>query len=190
VNALELQVRQHVDRGEHDLAATVAIQALGPEILGFLRAVLRDETDASDAFSLFAEWIWRGLPRFEGASSLRTWAYRVAWSAVGRARRDPYRVRGERLGTSAAARLAATLRASTALAQEADRSAVTRLREQLTPEEQTLLVLRLDRELAWHEVAEVLAGDGEPPREAALRKQFERLKAKLARLARDEGLIA
>lgn len=187
---LERQVRDHLAAGDPAGAATEAIRTLGPEILGFLRSVLRDEADASDAFSLFAEWVWRGLPEFQGASSLRTWAYRIAWSAVGRFTRDPWRARKERLPTSAASRLAGAVVASTVIAHEAQRSALARLREKLDAQERTLLVLRLDRELSWSEVAEVLAADGGPaPQEAALRKQFERLKTKLATLARDDGLL-
>jgi RNA polymerase sigma-70 factor (ECF subfamily) len=189
VTPLENLVRDHLAAGDAASAATIAIQDLGPEVLGFLRSILRDEADASDAFSLFAEWVWTGLPGFQGDSSLRTWAYRVAWSAAGRFTRDPWRVRRERIPTSAASRLADTVRASTALARDEQRAAVLRLREKLGPEERTLLVLRLDRELSWSEIAHVLGADGEPPQEAALRKQFERLKAKLAKLARDDGLL-
>jgi RNA polymerase sigma-70 factor, ECF subfamily len=187
---LENRVREHLSVGDPAAAATVAIERLGPEILGFLRSVLKDEADASDAFSLFAEWVWRGLPDFQGGSSLRTWAYRVAWSAAGRFTRDPWRARRERLPSSAASRLAAAIRGSTAIAQDAQRAALVRLREKLTPEERTLLVLRLDRELSWTEVAEVLSLDGAPGlQEPALRKKFERLKAKLGKLAREDGLL-
>lgn len=52
------------------------------------------------------------------------------------------------------------------------------------PEDRMLLVLRLDREMSWTEVARVLtddAADADVSREAArLRKRFERVKAKLA----------
>jgi RNA polymerase sigma-70 factor (ECF subfamily) len=69
------------------------------------------------------------------------------------------------------------------------RSTLIAQRARLSPEERALLVLRLDRDLAWREVATVLSADGEPVDEAALRKRFERLKAKLAQLAREEGLL-
>ncbi len=64
-----------------------------------------------------------------------------------------------------------------------------KLRESLDREEQTLLILRVDKAMAWEEVAEVLRTDGEPATTAALRKRFERLKEKLGRLAREQGLI-
>jgi rhodanese-related sulfurtransferase len=61
------------------------------------------------------------------------------------------------------------------------------IRAALTPEEQTLLVLRLEREFSWREVAEVLAEDGRPPPEAELRERFERIKEKLGRMAERKG---
>jgi RNA polymerase sigma-70 factor (ECF subfamily) len=58
-------------------------------------------------------------------------------------------------------------------------------------------VLRVDRKLAWNELAEVLH-DGEGPldpsgikREAArLRKRFQLLKERLVELGRREGLVS
>ncbi len=64
-----------------------------------------------------------------------------------------------------------------------------RLRESLEPEERTLLVLRLDKELDWEEIAAVLSAEGRPASSVALRKRFERLKQKLARLARRQGIL-
>jgi len=67
------------------------------------------------------------------------------------------------------------------------------LREMLSEADQVLLVLRVDRGLAWEELARVLSTD-EPDddglkREAArLRKRFQLVKEKLKTLARSEGL--
>lgn len=52
-----------------------------------------------------------------------------------------------------------------------------------------LLVLRLDQGLSWKETAEVLSAEGETADVNALTKRFERLKERLARMAREEGLI-
>ena len=195
--SLDEEVRALRDRGEAEAAATRAIKALGPEILGYLGALLHDAGEASEVFSQFAEDLWRGLPAFRFESSLRTWAYKLAWHAASRFARDPYRRRRERLETTLASRLAEHLLSSAGRSVERRAAEVGRLRQYLSPEEQTLLVLRVDRRLAWREVAEVLGGeggDGEPggggpPDEVALRKRFERLKEKLARAAREEGLL-
>ena len=79
---LEAVVGRHLDSGELAAAATAAIRGYGPEILGYLAAVLRDDDAAAEAFSRFAEDLWKGLPGFRRKSSMRTWAYRVAWNAA------------------------------------------------------------------------------------------------------------
>lgn len=170
-----------------DEAATVALQGLGPAVLGYL-ASLHSEDDARDVFSVFAEDLWRGLAAFRRECSLRAWAFRIAWHASARFRRDLYRKRGERLPTSAASRLAASI-AGPGLPSDGRRDALRRLREALDPEERTLLVLRLDQELEWEEVATVLSAAGVPVEAATLRKRFERIKDRLARLARTQGLL-
>ena len=79
--SLDEEVRALRDRGEAEAAATRAIKALGPEILGYLGALLHDAGEASEVFSQFAEDLWRGLPAFRFESSLRTWAYKLARAA-------------------------------------------------------------------------------------------------------------
>jgi RNA polymerase sigma-70 factor (ECF subfamily) len=171
-------------------AAEAIVRDHGPSILGYLASVLRNDADASDVFSQFTEDLWRGLPGFRGECPVRVWAYRVAWHAAARHLRDPYRQRGRRLETTELSRIADEVRSSVLLGRgEARQQGIDRLRAQLTPEEQTLLVLRLDRGLSWREVATVLSGEGDEADEVALRKRFERLKAKLTDMARAEGLL-
>jgi len=188
--AIDAKVRALRGEGDLEGAATLAIQSLGPEILGYLTALLQNPADAHEVFSQFAEDLWKGLSGFRGESSLRTWAYRLARHAALRHRRDPYRRRGERLETTQASAVAGAVIASTEIRHEWRAQQLARLRARLAEDEQTLLILRVDRGLSWSETAEVLAGeDGSRPEEAALRKRFERLKDKLAKAARAEGLI-
>jgi RNA polymerase sigma-70 factor (ECF subfamily) len=181
------QVAALLGRGEVDEAATVALQALGPAVLGYLASLL-DEDDARDVFSMLAEDAWRGLPGFRFECSLRAWLFRLAWRAACRFLRDPWRRRAEPMPSSAASRLAASIAGASQL-PGGRRETLRALRQRLTPEEQTLLVLRVDKDLEWNEVAQVLAGTEEPVDPAALRKRFERIKDRLAALARDEGLL-
>jgi RNA polymerase sigma-70 factor (ECF subfamily) len=189
--SIEDRILSALERGAPEEAATEAIRGYGPQILGYLTRVLGSEDEAADAFSYFSERLWKGMAAFEGRSSVRVWAYRIAWTAALRVAGDGFRRRRERLRTSMASRVAAdvlTRGAAEARAREED--GMERLRAQLEPAERALLVLRLDQRLSWREVAEVMAEDGTPVPEAALRKRFERLKEKLARLARAEGLLA
>lgn len=200
---VESRVAGLLASGDETAAASLAIERLGPSVYGYLCALL-EEDDARDVFSQWAEDVWRGLPGFRRECTLRAWAFKLAWNAAARYRRDPYRARRDRLPTGAASRLAASAIASSVL-HGGRRALLRRLRDTLPPEDETLLVLRIDKELEWEEIAAVLSegaqpagdGDGAPPEggepspisSAALRKRFERLKARLAERAREEGLL-
>jgi RNA polymerase sigma-70 factor (ECF subfamily) len=184
----EARIRALLSAGDTRGAATEAMRAFGPKIYGYLRAVLRDDTDAGDAFSLFGENLWRGISTYRGEASFRTWAYRIAWNAALAVRDEAWRRHGRRLETSEASRLADEIR-TTAARVERERTALDALRETLSPEEQTLLVLRIDQGLSWDEIAHVLGQEGSSVESATLRKRFERLKERLASLARERGLV-
>jgi RNA polymerase sigma-70 factor, ECF subfamily len=189
--ALEARIGQHLESGQLAEAATEALKGYGPEILGYLTSVLRDRTAANDVFAEFSEDLWTGIAGFRKQSSFRTWAYKLAWNAAQQFWRDPFRRHVRRLATSEYSLLADRLRASSLRRDShaaADRLAS--LRESLKPDEQTLLILRVDRGLSWKEIANVFAeAEEEPPDPAALRKRFERLKERLLRLAKKEGFI-
>jgi len=188
--AVEQGIRELLERGDLRGAAAKVIRSYGPQILAYLRAVLRDEDAASEGFSRFGEGLWKGIGRFRGESSVLTWSYGLAWGAIRRIKRDPFRRKARRLETSELSRLADEVRNSTVPYRKTDvKDAVARLRASLGPEEQTLLILRVDRNLSWKEVVQVFAAEGEPVDEAALRKRFERIKTKLRKLATAEGLL-
>jgi RNA polymerase sigma-70 factor, ECF subfamily len=174
--------------GDVRQAATEVIRTHGPVILRYLRALLRDEGAADDAFSLFAEWVWEAIGRFRGDSSLRTWAFGIAWNSARRIRDEAWQKRRERLNTSDASRLAQEIRSSSVLDLERRSDRLENLRRELSPEEQNLLVLRIDQQLSWEEIAAIASDGGEPVAATALRKRFERLKERIARLARKRGL--
>ena len=185
---VEEQIKATLAGGDHRAAATEALRAYGPKILGYLQAVLRDEADAADAFSIFAEDLWKGIGGFRGESSLKTWAYKLAWCSAMHIRSDAWKRLGRRLETGEASQLAAEVRTKSVVRDERQRLSLERLREALSAEEQTLLFLRLDQQLEWSEVAEVLSAGGPVVEAAALRKRYERLKERLAKLAREQGL--
>jgi len=185
---VDASIREALASGGADDAATLAIEAHGPALLGYLAAMLPPD-DARDAFSLFAEDLWKGLAGFRWECSLRAWLYRLAFHAAGRLRRDGYRQRREPMPESMASRLAASVISTSGFQPGSRRDRLAKLRAQLDLEENTLLTLRVDREMEWEEVAEVLAGSGEDVTPATLRKRYERLKEKLGEMAKRHGLL-
>jgi RNA polymerase sigma-70 factor (ECF subfamily) len=191
VEALDAEERiaGFLERGRLAEAATEGLRAYGAEIGGYLAAILRDPTAAADVFSDVCENIWKGIGRFKRESSFRTWAYAVAWNAARMYRRDPFRRRAQRLQTSDYSRLADRLAKSSLLhADPLAQDRLARLRATLTPFEQSMLILRVDKGLPWREIAAILAEEGTAPDPATLRKQFERLKDRLLDQATREGL--
>lgn len=186
---LEHEVHGLLAAGSVDAATAALLRALGGELLGFLRALTSNPTDADDAFSVLAIGIWRGLPGFAWRSSLRTWSYVLARRSLGRLRRG--QLREELLSRpSAIDRVVADSHVHSLSHLDPVRDGFADLRGQLDPDDQILLVLRVDRQMPWREAAEVLAEDGEDVERltANLRKRFERIKARIRTLARAAGL--
>jgi len=186
---LDRLVRERLATDGPDGAATALIETLGPAILRYLRSMLRVEEDAADAFSQWSENVWTGLPSFRGESSLKTWGYRLAWNAAQNLRNEAWRKRGQRLATGQASALAMSIQTKSVVVVERQRQALEELRAALSEEDRSLLVLRLDQQLSWNEVAEVLAAEGKRIEPATLMKRFERVKARLGELARERGLL-
>lgn len=185
----EGQIRAALADGDARAAATLVIRAYGPAVLRYLRSLLRSEADAADAFSEWAETLWKSLPGFRGEASVRTWSYRVAWTCARNVRDEAWKKRGRPLATGEASQLAAEVRTNSKVADEQKRQALDELREALDQEDQSLLVLRIDQQLAWNEIAHVMAEHGDEVEAAALMKRFERLKVKLAKMAKERGLL-
>jgi RNA polymerase sigma-70 factor, ECF subfamily len=187
----ERAIRALCEAGSYDEATTAALRRYGVELLGFLRALAGDHDLAADAFGELGEDVWKGLPRFRWESSLRSWLYSLARNALAQLRRDPRRRRDRNLPLSVAPEMAAVVRTVTREIQRTEvKDGFRMLREQLDPEEHELLLLRLDRGLAWKDIARILGGDGDlDARAAALRKRFERARQRLKKLAIEHGLI-
>jgi RNA polymerase sigma-70 factor (ECF subfamily) len=176
-------------------AATAALEGYGPELYGFLVAMLRNETDAREVFAQTCEDLWIGLERFEGRCSMRTWLYALARHAAARLRRSPDRRPGRHVTPSALDAIAERVRTATErhLQTEA-KDQLHAIRDSLDEEERSLLVLRVDRNMAWLDIARVFSSPDAPQdaltRESArLRKQFQSIKEKIRAGARDAGLL-
>jgi RNA polymerase sigma-70 factor (ECF subfamily) len=161
----------------------------GAEIFGWMLATLSSEVEATDAFSLFSEDLWKSLARHEGRCSIRTWCYMLARCAVGRVIEARTAGRSVPLSDAPISHVAAQVRDATLSYLRTDvKQRIRSLRTQLDPDDQLLLVLRVDKDLGWRDIAIVMfgqdAGDADLARHAArLRKRFERVKAELRALA-------
>ncbi len=193
---IEAEARAHAEAGRWPDATTVALRGYGPELVDYLIAIARSETDGSDAFAQFSVDLWRGLPGFRWEASLRTWCYTLARHALARLQRAPARRRVVALESEQLANLAEQIRTRTVTHLRTEvKDRVRELRTRLSPEEQSILVLRIDRNLPWRDIARVLADEGEEvaevelvKRSAALRKRFEGIKDRLRAMARAEGI--
>jgi RNA polymerase sigma-70 factor, ECF subfamily len=183
-------VRATLVAGDLDGAVTVILRELGPEVLGFMLALTHEHAAAGDAFSEFSVDVWRGLRGFAWRSALRTWLYVLARRAVARVKRGGPRAPHVALSeASAISRIALEVRDASLARLEAMHDAFANVRAQLDDEEQVILVLRVDRDMGWREIAVVLApetdSDAEVERIAStLRKRFERIKVRIRELAR------
>jgi RNA polymerase sigma-70 factor (ECF subfamily) len=197
---VEQAIREHCAEKDFEAATTRALRHYGPEIMGFLVARVRDHDLASEAFSRFAQDLWRGIAGFQGRSSVRVWAYVLARRAASRAVERERRERRHEVPLSQAdniSNLAAAVRTETLqVIKTATRDRLTALRDRLTPDDRTLLILRVNEGMEWKEIALVMGDDDATltgqalGREAArLRKRFQLVKKRLREMAEAEGLL-
>jgi RNA polymerase sigma-70 factor (ECF subfamily) len=192
-NAVETELSALLSRGEIERAATLALRSYGREMLTLISAIHRDPDDVDDVFALFCEDLWKGLPRFQGRSAVRTWAYTLARHASFRYHRERRVKREVHLTSSAFAKVAVEVRTTTRTRFERQaHDKLQALRETLPPDDQMLIILRVERELDWKDLARIMAegelDDKGVVREAArLRKRFQLVKDRLRELAAKEG---
>jgi RNA polymerase sigma-70 factor, ECF subfamily len=193
----EQELRRLWEAGDFAAAAKLAIKLYGHEIMGVLANRQRSSSDAAEVFSLFIEDLWRGLPGFQWRCSLRSWAHRLArhaavrWTTA-RNRRSAGHVP---IDDSGVREIAEQVRSTSLVYLRSEvKSEVRRLREELPEFEQTLIVLHVDKNMEWVDIAAALAdedlADADLKRESArLRKRFQLAINKLRVLARERGIL-
>ena len=171
------------------------MRGYGPEVLGFLVGSANSDQRGREIFSIFCEDLWCGLKGFSWDCSLRTWLYVVARHACFREQRaERRRPRAIALSQAPAlAELAWQVRSGTHTYQRTEaKERVLRLREALPELDRMLLILRVDRELSWRDLARVVLGGSPNPieleREAVrLRKRFQLVKERLRAGLREQA---
>ena len=197
---LESKLAKLLADGDHDATATLAIGSYGPEIFSFLVAIHGNEADADEVFAIFSEAFWKALATFERNSTFRTFAYAIARRLSLKHRRNTARnkKRFHAMESSIVSRLVHEVRSKTGRVELTEtRSRLLALRASLPPEDQELLMLRLDRRLRWEELAQVLHAEDEVPlapeklkkETVRLRKRFQLIKDRLREMARRDGLL-
>ncbi len=181
--------------GRIDDVLTQSVELYGPEVLGFIVSRLHDYDLANDAFAQTCEDLCRSIHDFEWRCSMRTWMYRLARSAVAKQQRRPSRRLEHNIPLSQVSDIANRLRTETENYLRSEiKDGFTKLRDELDGDDQTLLILRVDRDLDWKDVAHVLSEEtldlSEQTRTIArLRKRFQLLKRRLRQRAEQEGLV-
>jgi RNA polymerase sigma-70 factor (ECF subfamily) len=191
----EGSVRQLWADGRESAAVSAALKLYGAEVYGLLLGLCRGRDEADDAFSLFAEGLWQSLSTFEWKCSLRTWAYVIARRSALDLRRKARRPHVGLSQVGEVSAMVARIRTETAPFRRTDvKDRLAELRSTLPEDDQMLLILRLDRGLAWEDLARVFAGedaeaDALKRESARLRKRFQTVKDRLVELGRKEGLL-
>jgi RNA polymerase sigma-70 factor (ECF subfamily) len=187
---LERTIRGRWDAGDLTGAADAAVRGYGPEVYGFLAAFHHDEEDAAEVWSRVTERLWAGLDRFAWRSSFRTWLYTIARNASIRYREEKRRRAARDAPLSGAAsevaRVAERVRTDTAewlRTTSKDRFAA--LREALPEDDRALLVLRVDKELSFADVARVMHEGDAPLDDAALEREAARLRKRFQLVKRE-----
>jgi RNA polymerase sigma-70 factor (ECF subfamily) len=190
----EREIRAHHEAGELGRAAELLLRGYGEEIRRWILCIVHDESACNDVFGMFCEDLWRGFAAFRWESPVRIWSYRLARHAAFRLLRHRQSRRGGEIPPTLAAP------AERSMTQPWLRSEVkasfARLRERLSLQEQMILVLRVDHQMSWEDIADVVGSCREPPPAAALRRQatalrqrFRRIKSRLRQMALEEGLL-
>lgn len=171
---------------DYDGAIEAILELYGARVFRMIVGVLRDETEAQDAFQAFSIEVWQSLPSFRGDSRVYTWTYTIARRTVSKQLRNGTS-REERLHTEQERELAArwTRTATAQWRKTESRHKLQQLLDELDPDDRTLVMLRIGEAMPWDQVATIVSDD-EPldadvlkKESARLRKRFERVKTRL-----------
>jgi RNA polymerase sigma-70 factor, ECF subfamily len=187
---LDAELRPVLEAGRFMESTTLVLRKLGPEILGFLSAVLGD-VDGDEVFSGFSESLWRSLETYRLKCGIRTWAYMLARQQISRHRKG-LRHQHAQVPISELADVLQEVRKTYTTLAAYRRATLTQLRDELSIEDRELLILRIDRELSFDEIALLFVDDPNTAdkqtlrREAArLRKRFQLIKDQLMSRVRE-----
>jgi RNA polymerase sigma-70 factor, ECF subfamily len=184
----ELRIQSLVAGGDVGSAVTGVLRLYGPEVFGFVSALIEVPAFAREVYAKVGERLSLGLRTFTWRCDLRTWMYAMARGEL-LAFREKY---GSPVNVHSPAQKPPS---SSPFRQTALRGTISAVRRRLSPEDRELLILRVDRRLSWRSLAfsslGEMASEAElTAEEGRLREALKRLKWKLAQMAREHGILA
>ncbi|NUO52910.1 MAG: sigma-70 family RNA polymerase sigma factor [Polyangiaceae bacterium] len=153
IAAPEEEIAAAVREGDSARAVTILVRAYGAEVYGWLVAV-HGAVDAADLYGQLSLQLVRAIGGFRGESSARTWLYQIARNEARQHLRDLRRRRAWL--TPLEDHPSAAERAQPAASTNSREARIASLRARLREEDRSLLVLRVDRGLAYEDIALVL----------------------------------
>jgi DNA-directed RNA polymerase specialized sigma24 family protein len=177
-DAVVHDVRDLLARDDRAAALHALFAAYGAEVFGLLVGVLDDTRLADEVYADVVAQVSDELAHFEWACSLRVWLYGIARAALRARRKREHRPSDQATRDNT--------RASRAL-----RPVVVAVRRGLSEEERELLILRIDRELDWTQLALVeLGSDASTPEVATEARRMSARFDKLVERVRDLAELA
>ncbi len=152
------ELREALRRGDHRAAAHCLVTRFADEMYRFCVSAAGSRQDGEDLAQEVLGEACRSLPRFRGHSSVRTWLYKVAWHKIldyrKRLSRQPTLVPIDGAQTNEFLRIAGSQESALATAQR--RKKVARACANLGQRDRMVLSLRVDMEMSYQEIAQVL----------------------------------
>jgi RNA polymerase sigma-70 factor (ECF subfamily) len=186
LESLDAEMQRLVLAGRRREAADLLLARMSPELRPFLHRLLGDPALADEVHSATCERLWRSLEFFRWQCSLRSWTYVIARREASRCRNREAAARAKHTTLSAAENVIAEGSSASPTLSTTRRDQLETLRASLSDEDRDLLVLRVERGLAWKEIAAAfLEEDASDPdaiaRESArLRQRFRTIRMTVA----------
>ncbi len=195
----EQAIREAWEQGDHRTAVTLILDAYGRETLGYLRATSRTAL-AEDIYAQAALDLWEGIADFRWRCTARTFFFSVARHALARHHKLSTRARKREHSFAQLAWLDEAVGLETRTPTPAHlrsevKARVRELRERLSRDDQTLLILRIDRKMSFKDLVYVMSDTEISNAEdmamfaARLRKRFQSAKQRLRAMMVDDGLL-
>ena len=195
---MEKQIDHLLQQGNLRAAAVLAVEAYGPELLGFLVTFLHDQNDANEVFSgkraKTCGAVSRSFRRSLFAPNVvlcpRT-SCGVALSSI-----SPHRDPRRRVPLSEMADVAEQVRSRTLPHLRTDvKDCFASIRDALEKTTARFWYLRVDRDMSWNDIARISSADGDSDETltrvaAKMRKRFQFVKEEIRRRAREAGLLS